>query len=218
MQSFGKVGNKLIRIYSIALDEIDPITLQSRLDPAFLAAWRERHEGMQNPSAARASLAGVWLAAQALPQASLSYSNLGKPILTDADQTDRPVSISHTKTHAFCAVSDPCDGVTALGIDAEPLDRRSFDACKRLAARWFSPAEQADLDRAPSVQRFLEIWTRKEALVKLTGTGLRDLRSTDSQNLPKNLHLASVSLDSSILSIAYESDVGVSWGFSWETF
>lgn len=69
-------------------------------------------------------------------------------------------SISHTRGAAVCALSDrPC------GVDVEhPRPIRT-----QLAARCFSKAERAYAD---TPERFLEIWTRKEAFLKRDGRGI----------------------------------------------
>lgn len=75
-------------------------------------------------------------------------------------------SISHTKKHAFCALSD-----SPVGIDAEEMDRK-IDL--RLAEKILSPAEKAQFDAAADRRlALLRFWVLKEAAAKLTGTGLR---------------------------------------------
>ena len=75
-------------------------------------------------------------------------------------------SISHTKKHGFCALSD-----APIGIDAEEMDRK-IDL--RLAQKILSPGEKARFDAAQDQrQTLLRFWVLKEAAVKLTGQGLR---------------------------------------------
>lgn len=75
-------------------------------------------------------------------------------------------SISHTKKHAFCALSD-----APIGIDAEEADRK-IDL--RLADKILSPAEKARFDAAENKhQALLRLWVLKEAAAKLSGKGLR---------------------------------------------
>ena len=49
-----------------------------------------------------------------------------------------------------------------------------------MAERWFTENEQAFFYRDPSELSFLRVWTRKEALVKWMGEGLRALREADT--------------------------------------
>lgn len=84
----------------------------------------------------------------------------GKPYFEDSPLY---FSISHTKNHAFCILSD-----RPVGIDAEELDRRINP---KLAEKILSPAEKARYDGEP--ETLLRLWVLKEASVKLTGEGLR---------------------------------------------
>lgn len=87
----------------------------------------------------------------------------GKPFFAD---DPLHFSISHTKHHAFCALSD-----NPVGIDAEELDR-NIDL--RLADKILSPAEKAQFDAAQDRRlALLTFWVLKEAYVKFTGTGLQ---------------------------------------------
>lgn len=75
-------------------------------------------------------------------------------------------SISHTKYHVFCAISD-----RAIGIDAEELDR---NISLKLADKILSPAERAQFDGADDKRiSLLKFWVLKEAQAKLTGEGIR---------------------------------------------
>lgn len=75
-------------------------------------------------------------------------------------------SITHTKAHAFCALSR-----RPIGIDAEELDR---DINLRLAEKILSPGEKRQFDAAPDRQRaLLTFWVLKEADAKCNGEGLR---------------------------------------------
>lgn len=75
-------------------------------------------------------------------------------------------SISHTKRHAFCALSKQ-----PVGIDAEELDREIHG---KLADKILSPAEKARFHAAPDKNRaLLTFWVLKEAAAKRTGEGLR---------------------------------------------
>jgi len=70
-------------------------------------------------------------------------------------------SISHTKNHAFCCVSD-----VNVGLDAEEIDRRVSPA---LADKILSPREKR---RCAADAAILRLWVLKEAYAKLTGKGL----------------------------------------------
>ena len=74
-------------------------------------------------------------------------------------------SISHTKHHVFCVLSD-----IPVGIDAEEADRQ-IDL--RLADKILSPPERGRYENAPDKRlALLKLWVLKEAYAKLTDTGL----------------------------------------------
>ena len=98
---------------------------------------------------------------EALPE--IAVTDRGKPFFPDSPWH---FSITHTKHHAFCALSR-----RNIGIDAEECDRRVSPA---LAYKILSPGEQAQYDRAEDKRKaLLTFWVLKEAQVKLTGEGLR---------------------------------------------
>ena len=73
-------------------------------------------------------------------------------------------SLSHTKDHAFCCVSD-----RNIGIDAEERER---DIDLRLADKLLSPTEKASFDAAADKRDcLLRLWVLKESYAKLTGRG-----------------------------------------------
>lgn len=93
----------------------------------------------------------------------IAVTERGKPYFKDS-----PVhfSISHTKSRAFCAVSD-----RPVGIDAEELTR---DIDLRLADKILSPTEKALFDAAEDKRlTLLKFWVLKEAQAKAAGEGLR---------------------------------------------
>ena len=87
----------------------------------------------------------------------------GKPYFAEGNWH---FSISHTKGHVFCALSDH-----PIGLDAEETDRQ-IDL--RLADKILSEPEKARF-RAAAHKRdaLLRFWVLKEASVKRTGEGLR---------------------------------------------
>ena len=79
-----------------------------------------------------------------------------------------------------------------IGVDLERIDRQLPVA--RLAARWFSAGEAAELAALPAEAAriaFLQLWTAKEASCKATGTGifgqLRDWRFEAGSAAPRLL-------------------------------
>ena len=75
-------------------------------------------------------------------------------------------SITHTKHHVFCLLSD-----RPVGIDAEELTRQVRPA---LAEKILSPMEKEQYDLAEDKNKtLLTFWVLKEAAGKRTGQGLR---------------------------------------------
>ena len=99
--------------------------------------------------------------AEILPE--ILIAERGKPYFAEGPYH---FSISHTRKHAFCVLSE-----NNISIDAEELDRK-MDL--RLADKVLSPSEKAQFDAAEDQRRaLLTFWVLKEAAVKLTGEGLR---------------------------------------------
>jgi len=86
-------------------------------------------------------------------------------------------NVSHSDELTVCAVASG----GRLGVDIERV--RFVADAERLAASFFSRRESDEIRRTPADARhraFLDIWTRKEALLKATGEGLsRPLDSFD---------------------------------------
>jgi 4'-phosphopantetheinyl transferase len=87
--------------------------------------------------------------------------------------------LRHDRAPDFNLTDTDGGGVIALcrrgrvGVDIERLDR--LPPVARLARRWFSAAEAAQLAAMPeddARRAFLRLWTAKEASCKATGTGI----------------------------------------------
>jgi 4'-phosphopantetheinyl transferase len=94
----------------------------------------------------------------------------GKPALMSGDGP-APLSfnLAHTRGLVACIVGRDAD----VGIDVEPLDRRTDGL--EVASRFFSRTEADALERCDADERqarFIETWTLKEAYVKAIGEGL----------------------------------------------
>ena len=119
--------------------------------------------GRTGHEAGRALLARLYREATGEDLPPIAIGEKGKPYFPDRDWH---FSISHTRNHAFCALSRK-----EVGMDAEELDRKVH---LKLAEKIFSPAERAQYDAAPDkIRAFLTFWVLKEAQAKLTGEGLR---------------------------------------------
>ncbi|HUF24072.1 MAG TPA: 4'-phosphopantetheinyl transferase superfamily protein [Vicinamibacterales bacterium] len=84
---------------------------------------------------------------------------------------DRPLrfNLSHSGGLVACVIGE----AGQVGVDVERLDRPPVDP--RVIRRYCSEGEQAALAEMPEAlrhERFLQLWTLKEAYVKARGTGL----------------------------------------------
>ena len=119
--------------------------------------------GRSGHEAGRQLLAQLYREKTGKPLPEILVTDRGKPCFVDKSLH---FSISHTKKHAFCALSE-----NNIGIDAEELVR---DINLRLAEKILSPGEKARFDAAEDKRRaLLTFWVLKEAAAKLSGEGLR---------------------------------------------
>ena len=113
--------------------------------------------------AGRALLEEMVVAHTGNPMPTIGVTDRGKPYFTEGSLH---FSISHSKGHVFCALSD-----RPIGIDAEEADRAISPA---LAEKILSPGEYAQWQQAPDPRSaLLTFWVLKEAQAKCTGEGLR---------------------------------------------
>lgn len=113
-------------------------------------------------TAGRALLREMYEAQTGLPMPEIAVTDRGKPYFIGGGLH---FSISHTKKHVFCALSDK-----PIGIDAEELDREVSPA---LATKVLSPTEQAQYAVSEDKRlALLTFWVLKEAAAKCAGTGL----------------------------------------------
>lgn len=75
-----------------------------------------------------------------------------------------PVAITHTPRMVFAALGTG----GSIGLDAEPMDRKTGHALRR---RIMNEAEEQS--GSLSERSTIELWTVKESILKLEGTGLR---------------------------------------------
>lgn len=106
------------------------------------------------------------LYAPGLAEPALASGTHGKPYFPDAPQLQ--FSISHSGAYWLCAFS-----AAPVGLDVQ----QHRDCQKQaLARRFFSPAEQAFLERT-SHAPFFDLWCAKESYLKFTGEGLSGLEA-----------------------------------------
>ena len=119
--------------------------------------------GRSGHEAGRQLLAELYRETVGQEMPAILTTERGKPYFADSTWH---FSISHTKKHAFCALSS-----NPVGIDAEELDRNINLA---LAQKILSAGEIARFAEAEDPRRaLLTFWVLKEAQAKYTGEGLR---------------------------------------------
>ena len=124
--------------------------------------WRAIEPG-QGHEAGRALLAQMYRAYRGQEMPAVVLEERGKPRFAE---DPLQFSISHTKGHVFCVLSD-----RPVGIDAEEKDRK-IDL--RLAEKILSPAEKQRYLATPDKREaLLKLWVLKEAAAKCSGEGLR---------------------------------------------
>ncbi len=100
---------------------------------------------------------------------AFAYGDHGKPRLADAHPSGVEFNLTHSHGLALCAVTIG----QAIGVDLEAI--RPLENAERIIGRFFSPVEQAEFLRLAEADRrsaFFRGWSRKEAFLKATGTGL----------------------------------------------
>lgn len=120
-------------------------------------------DGRTGHEAGRQLLAETYAREVGGPLPPIVIGQRGKPCFVDSPWH---FSISHTRRHAFCALSQ-----NPIGIDAEEMDRTIN---LKLADKILSPGEKAQFDAAQDKRLvLLKFWVLKEAAVKASGEGLR---------------------------------------------
>lgn len=119
------------------------------------------------------------------------YSEEGKPFLLG--QPDVHFSFSHSGNVALCALCDQ-----PVGADVEVPRKIS----PSLITYTMNDDEQAQINASPNpMMQFLFFWTRKEALLKLTGEGIRNNMKEVLVAMEK-YHIDTVVTDNYIYSVA----------------
>ena len=135
---------------------------------------REKIAHLANADDRRASAAAYMLLCKALNEKYgitdapvFKYGNHGKPFLQGYDGVH--FSMSHCSNAVVCAVAD-----FPLGVDVESL--RPYNA--RLARYTMNDEELSFIESSPfSDVEFIRLWTMKEAVAKLSGRGISNLKN-----------------------------------------
>ncbi len=119
-----------------------------------------------------------------------TYTPQGKPYIVNTNREDSvkyenkciQFNLSHSQNLALYAIAID----RPVGIDLEYY--RQIPDALALAKRWFLPSEYQELlaQTNPEIY-FFRAWTAKEAYLKATGIGLRDLSTVEITITPDNL-------------------------------
>ncbi|MCA1684615.1 MAG: 4'-phosphopantetheinyl transferase superfamily protein [Planctomycetia bacterium] len=164
-----------VHVWKVTLDPPGPVL--SRFDLTLNDDERKRRDRFRTETlrrrflAGRGSLRAILGAYLRCPpeNVALAYGVHGKPRLADPGDPAVEFNLAHSHDVALCAVTLG----RAVGVDVEAV--RPLDNSERIIERFFSPREQSDFLALPHPERlaaFFRGWSRKEAFLKATGTGL----------------------------------------------
>ncbi|MEM7715610.1 MAG: 4'-phosphopantetheinyl transferase superfamily protein [Cyanobacteria bacterium P01_A01_bin.68] len=133
---------------------------------------------------------------------NFGYEPRGKPFLDEnCNQINLKFNLSHSQNYALYVMSLN----NSVGVDLECISSKT-DVVS-LAQRFFSPSEFAVIESASTEQQqqlFFRYWTCKEAYLKATGTGLKDLQKVEislTAEQPAELNISDISSEWSLLEI-----------------
>ena len=133
----------------------------------------------------------------------ITVADNGRPYI---EKSNIEFNLSHSQDWAVIAITRGRDVKNSLGVDIEGIHRNIEHSA--LAERFFTPKEQEFIDN--DLARFFYVWTRKEALLKSNGTGLRvELDSFDV--LAPVVPAAITGVKTSLGSCLRRGEVQVSW-------
>ena len=127
-------------------------------------------------------------------------TEFGKPYLKDYPEWQ--FNLSHTKNAILVGVSSH-----PIGVDIEFIDKKSQDFIN-IAKRFFLDSEFNYIIKCPhrQVERFFEVWTKKEAYLKYTSLGLtQSLSSFDVLSEEVDQKLSCWQKDEYMMSVCSES-------------
>lgn len=146
----------------LKVDKILPPDEIKRLSHFLSADRRDRVEKCRTDLLKRITvLTELLIRSQFDINCEIIYNNYGKPYIKNSPQY---FSVSHTDKYIAFVKSD-----FEIGIDIE----KKGNPRVKVAKRFFTENEQNYLNNADDYDTaFFEIWTRKEAYIKMLGTGL----------------------------------------------
>ena len=144
------------------------------------------------------SLAAGLLIRRAIGESPIIFGEHGKPYA----ENGVCFSVSHSGSIAAIAVD-----AVEVGLDVEQIPDESR---LKIADRFYHPGEREYVRKAKDQCRaFCEIWTRKEAVLKMTGEGIStDLTAFDTSSLPLSDQLYTCGWEGYCLSVCSAEPLG----------
>ena len=133
---------------------------------------KEKVESLKDKDSRKRTVAGEMLAKQMLSQES---GKREEDIVIEVGENGKPFSnimhfsISHTENLVVCAVAE-----NKIGIDIEKIKPYDDRLCRRIT----NDKEYEYINK--DAEKFFEIWTLKEAIIKRDGKGIASIKSTDT--------------------------------------
>ncbi len=128
-------------------------------------------------------------------------NEFGKPYFPDLKVK---FNISHTNNAVACSVSE-----SEVGVDVERIS-----TVREKILKLYSPREREGIRNA---EDFYKLWTLKESALKLTGTGVSDIKKHEftikpeiayiSAALPRNVRHKSFVIDGYVLSVSSSDEI-----------
>ena len=119
------------------------------------------------------SLLQKMLSSHKITDYEISRNENGKPYI---DGANIHFSISHTDGLCAVVLSD-----TEVGIDCEKIDSGFLGRVEKFSKRYFTRSEQNEIESSENkLQKFFEIWTRKEAYIKKFGLNASHISKVDT--------------------------------------
>lgn len=183
-----------MKITYILLDKDMTYEAYQSLTALLSPARREKIARLRFDGDKLRSLAAGLLLRRVIGDRSVTLGEHGKPYCD---------GVCFSLSHSGAMVAVGVDGAQ-IGIDVEKIAEEDR---LRIAGRFFHPAERAYVQAASDQRRaFCEIWTRKEAYLKMTGEGIsRELTGFDTTSPPLSRRLMTTRIGDYCLSVCSEN-------------
>lgn len=163
----------MIKLYKISVDDIEGFSI---ID-SFPKNIKKRIEDKKNPLSRKQSMAGYYLLMKGarelfgIGNLDVSFNENGKPTTNSFF-----FSISHSERLVACAFSDK-----PIGLDIQNIHNIAINDHIPLFTN--EDINYINSCKSGQIDRFFEIFTKKEALVKLYGAKLADCNKLSAENI-----------------------------------